>query len=119
MDELTEDHTKDSIFNRDHVFAHLNFHLCSGSFKLLTTKCVNSAPSQSVALIEAEFSDVRWDSEVRPRSSTWECSMSLGAVYVRDKATPGTLFPALASPQSREPKVSMALFCFVLKPNHF
>ena len=56
-------------------------------------------------VIEVEFSDLRWDSEMRPRSSTWEFSMSLGALFVRDKLTTGTLFPDLVCPQGRESQV--------------
>ena len=43
---------------------------------------------------------------MRPRSSTWEFSMSLGALFVRDKLTTGTLFPALVCPQGWESQVT-------------
>lgn len=56
-------------------------------------------------VIEVEFSDLRWDSEMRPRSSTWEFSMSLGALFVGDTLTTGTLFPALVCPQGRDSQV--------------
>ena len=107
LGELADSHLNDTIFNRDHVFAHLNFRLGAGSFKLANTKHSNTVGQITIALpvVEAEFSDLRWDSEVRPRTSTWEFSMSLGALFVRDKLTPGTMFPALVSPQSRESKV--------------
>lgn len=57
-------------------------------------------------VIEVEFSDLRWDSEMRPRSSTWEFSMSLGALFVRDKLTTGTSFPELVCPQGWESQVT-------------
>ena len=56
-------------------------------------------------VIEVEFSDLKWNSEMRPRSSTWEFSMSLGALFVRDKLTTETLFPHLVCPQGRESQV--------------
>ena len=112
LDELADNqHLNESIFNRDQVFAHLNFRLDAGSFKLINTKQSNTS-SQTTALpvVEAEFSDLRWDSEMRPRSSTWEFNMSLGALFVHDKLTPGTLFPSLVCPQGRESKVSKFSF---------
>ena len=112
LDELADNqHLNESIFNRDQVFAHLNFRLDAGSFKLINTKQSNTS-SQTTALpvVEAEFSDLRWDSEMRPRSSTWEFNMSLGALFVRDKLTPETLFPSLVCPQGRESKVSKFTF---------
>ena len=112
LDELAENqHPNESTFNRDQVFAHLNFRLNAGSFKLINTKQSNSS-SQTTALpvVEAEFSDLRWDSEMRPRSSTWEFNMSLGALFFYDKLTPGTLFPSLVCPQGRESKVSLYTF---------
>ena len=102
LDELAESHLNESIFNRDHVFANLNFHLESGSFKLMDStfgnKKANLLPKP---IVEIEFSDVKWNSEVRPRSGTWEFCLSLGAMYVRDKVTTGTLFPLLVSPQTK------------------
>ncbi|KAJ7382631.1 hypothetical protein OS493_033687 [Desmophyllum pertusum] len=104
LGELADSHLNESIFNRDQVFAHLNFRLDAGSFKLVNTKHSNTVAQTTTALpvVEVEFSDLRWDSEMRPRSSTWEFSMSLGALFVRDKLTTGTLFPALVCPQGRE-----------------
>ena len=63
-------------------------------------------------VVEVEFSDLRWDSEMRPRSSTWEFSMILGALFVRDKLTIGTLFPALVCPQGRESQVHDLVLLF-------
>ncbi|XP_022802556.1 vacuolar protein sorting-associated protein 13D-like isoform X2 [Stylophora pistillata] len=110
LGELADSHLSESIFNRDQVFAHLNFRLDTGSFKLVNTKQSNSFSQTTTVLpvVEVEFSDLRWNSEMRPRSSTWEFSMSLGALFVRDKLTTGTLFPALVCPQGRESqKVSL------------
>lgn len=107
LGELADTHLNESIFNRDQVFAHLNFRLEAGSFKLVNTKHKNTVSQTTTVLpvIEVEFSDLRWDSEMRPRSSTWEFSMSLGALFVHDKLTAGTLFPALVCPQGRESQV--------------
>lgn len=104
LGELADGHLNESIFNRDQVFAHLNFRLGAGSFKLVNKKHSNLASHIATVLpvIELEFSDLRWDSEMRPRTSTWEFSMSLGALFVRDKLTQGTLFPTLVCPQGRE-----------------
>lgn len=112
LGELADSHLNESIFNRDQVFAHLNFRLDAGSFKLVNTKHSNTVSQTTTALpvVEVEFSDLRWDSEMRPRSSTWEFSMSLGALFVRDKLTTGTLFPALVCPQGRESQVSDLFF---------
>lgn len=94
------------------MFAHLNFRLGAGSFKLVHTKHSNTVSQTATVLpvVEVEFSDLRWDSEMRPRSNTWEFSMSLGALFVRDKLTPGTLFPALVCPQGRESQASKFVF---------
>ena len=102
LDELAESHLNESIFNRDHVFAHLNFHLESGAFTLMDSTVGNGKESNlPKAIMEIEFSDVKWNSEVRPRSGTWEFCLSLGAMYIRDKVTTSTLFPLLVSPQTK------------------
>ncbi len=74
-----------------------------------------SQTTTALPVVEVEFSDLRWDSEMRPRSSTWEFSMSLGALFVRDKLTTGTLFPALVCPQGRESQVSDLFSKFLLR----
>ena len=92
------DNFDESIFKRDSVFAKLNFHLSSGSFKLKTTRPKTGSPSE---VIEVELSDVKWNSEVRPRSSTWECSLKLGSVHIWDRMTQNSLFPVLVCPQAK------------------
>lgn len=108
LGELADgDHLNESIFNRDQVFARLNFRLGAGSFKLVAKKHSNVAWHATILpVIELEFSDLRWDSEMRPRTSTWEFSMSLGSLFVRDKLTQGTLFPYLICPQVQESQAS-------------
>ncbi|KAK3737381.1 hypothetical protein QZH41_011519 [Actinostola sp. cb2023] len=105
LDELSGPVENQSIFNRDRVFAHLNIHLGSGCFKLLTvreTKVDNTTQMTQSPVIELEFSNACWESEVRPQSSTWECKMSLGGIHVRDKLTKGSLFPELVAPQVKK-----------------
>ena len=107
LDELSGPVENQSIFNRDRVFAHLNIHLGSGCFKLLTvreTKVDNTTQMTQSPVIELEFSNACWESEVRPQSSTWECKMSLGGIHVRDKLTKGSLFPELVAPQVKVKK---------------
>ena len=78
--------------------------LNSGTFALV----VGSRP-----LTEIEFSTVEWISELRPKTSTWEFNVSLGAVYLRDLFNKDTLFPVLIQPQER-----VCRHCFyMLGPN--
>ncbi|XP_048580764.1 intermembrane lipid transfer protein VPS13D isoform X3 [Nematostella vectensis] len=100
LDELSDPSRNQSIFNRDKVFARLNICLDSGSFKLLNS---TSSGHSSTPIVEVEFCNATWESEVRPQSSTWEFNMSLGAIHARDRFTKGTLFASLVSPQERKP----------------
>lgn len=49
--------------------------------------------------VELQFSAVLLRVESRPRSSAHAVHASLGAVVLRDRVTPDTLFPVLVAPQ--------------------
>lgn len=91
----------DSIFKRDTVFAHLNFHLDRGHFKLMTINKDRQSQEELQPLIEIAYADVRWRSQVCPRSSTWQSIMSLGSLFIKDEISEGNIFPYLVSPQSK------------------
>lgn len=96
LEEIQEGQVDDSIFKRDNVFAHLNFHLDSGRFKLVTSKgCVTHG--ELLPLVEMSFADVRWMSRVCPRSSTWQSNVSLQSIHVSDKMSEGNVFKYLVS----------------------
>ena len=100
MEEIQEGSTNDSIFKRDTVFAHLNYHLDSGHFKLIATKS-RMSHGELQPLVEVVFSDVRWMSRVCPRDSTWQSNMSLRSVLVEDKMSEGNVFKHLVSAQPK------------------
>ena len=100
LEEIQEGNTDNSIFKRDTVFAHLNYHLDSGHFKLIATRNHMSRGEQQ-PLIEIVFSDVRWMSRVCPRSSTWQSNVSLRSVLIEDKMSEGNIFKYLVSAQSK------------------
>jgi hypothetical protein len=100
LEEIQEGNTDDSIFKRDTVFAHLNYHLDSGHFKLITTKN-HMTHGELQPLVEIVFADVRWMSRVCPRNSTWQSTMSLRSVLVKDKMSEGNVFKYLVSDQSK------------------
>ena len=105
LEEIQEGSTNDSIFKRDTVFAHFNFHLDSGQFKLITTKN-HMTHGELQPLVEIVFTDVRWMSRVCPRNSTWQSNVSLQSVLVKDKMSEGNVFKYLVS---AEPKLSSEL----------
>lgn len=49
--------------------------------------------------VELQFSSVCVRVETRPRTSSHALHVSLGAVCLRERITPGTLFPVLVAPQ--------------------
>jgi hypothetical protein len=102
LEEIQEGSTNDSIFKRDTVFAHLNYHLDSGHFKLIATGS-HVTHGELQPLVEIAFSDVRWMSRVCPRSSTWQSNVSLRSVLIEDKMSEGNIFKYLVSAQ---PKLS-------------
>ena len=106
MEEIQEGSTDDSIFKRDTVFAHLNFHLDSGHFKLITSKN-HMKHGELQPLVEISYTDVRWMSRVCPRNSTWQSNVSLRSVVVEDKMSEGNVFKYLVSAQ---PKLSSDVF---------
>lgn len=97
LEEIYEGGTDDSIFKRDTVFAHLNFHLDSGHFKLVTSQ----NRGELRPLVEFSFADVRWMSRVCPKNSTWQSSVSLRSVLVKDKISEGNVFKYLVSDQAK------------------
>ncbi len=97
------------IAYKDLVFAQLSFTLKRGTTRLLTcsspsgttspTMSKKAAASRKRLLFEFEFTDTKIECENRPRIRSYKFTMSLGAMYVRDRVTPGTVFPLLVSPQ--------------------
>ena len=87
----------------DVIFAQLSFTLKKGTTRLLS--CSPSSPLTSTStskrrlLFEFEFTDTKVDCETRPRTKSHKLNLTLGAMYLRDKVTPDTVFPMLISPQ--------------------
>ncbi|XP_038078266.1 vacuolar protein sorting-associated protein 13D-like isoform X2 [Patiria miniata] len=109
MDVIGDPMADSTLLKRDHVFALLNLNLQGGSFKLCSTTpspvTANSAsmrgPDSMAPIIELEFAGVKMSLESRLRTSSMLFKAKLGALYVRDVMTKGSLFPVLVSPQQR------------------
>jgi hypothetical protein len=61
--------------------------------------------------VELQFSGVRVGVESRPRAAAHALHVSLGAVCLRERLTPHTLFPVLVAPQVRTPPLPAIFFC--------
>ncbi|XP_022090239.1 vacuolar protein sorting-associated protein 13D-like isoform X2 [Acanthaster planci] len=112
MDVIGDPMADSTLLKRDHVFALLNLNLQGGSFKLCSAAAApmtqDSAPTPSkrradsmAPIIELEFAGVKMSLESRLRTSSMLFRAKLGALYVRDVMTKGSLFPLLVSPQQR------------------
>jgi hypothetical protein len=75
--------------------------LKQASLKLTTTAKAGKGVG-GVVLFQAELESVRLEHESRPRTESQLVGLSLGAIYLRDKVTPASLFPLLIAPQTAE-----------------
>ncbi len=107
MDVIGDPIADSTLLKRDHVFALLNFSLKGGSFQLCSSSTSSTATSPATdskyarTLVELEFAGVDMSLESRLRTSSMLFTARLGALYIRDIMTKGTLFPVLVSPQQK------------------
>ncbi|GAB6019931.1 hypothetical protein CHUAL_001462 [Chamberlinius hualienensis] len=87
----------DSLFRRDFVFARINFTLKSGVFAITST--VSDSSTVTEPLLNLELSSVSLGVELRPRAASTLFDLTLGALYVKDAMTTGSIFPFIAAPQ--------------------
>ena len=80
------------------MYSHVAVNLKQASLKLTSAK---EGPER-VLLFQAELEAVRLEHESRPRTGSQLVGLSLGAIYLRDRVTPGSLFPLLIAPQTAE-----------------
>ncbi|KAF9411175.1 hypothetical protein HW555_009948 [Spodoptera exigua] len=96
-----------TMLKRDTVFGKFEFILNKGSLNLCMEteadedKGVPEAAegSEGAEGVELQFSCVRVGIESRPRAASHALHVSLGAVCLRERITPNTLFPILIAPQ--------------------
>ena len=98
QDAIKEDLDVFGVSHKDVVFSHLAVHLKEASVRLLRAKVGET--SQGQLLFHAQFNDVKAAHELRPRTGSLMFSLTVGAVFLRDKITRNSLFPLLISPQS-------------------
>ena len=109
MDVIGDPIADSTLLKRDHVFALLNFSLKGGSFQLVSSYSSSTvtSPTSPVessyarTLVELEFAGVDMSLESRLRTSSMMFTARLGALYIRDVMTKGSLFPMLVSPQQK------------------
>ena len=130
LDVLGDPSADNNLLRRDAVFALLNFNLQGGSIKLCTshtngythpavppTHIPNTrTPSHHLdpgssppgdpgggveTITELEFTGVKMSFEWRMRTSSYLFSAKLGALFVHDVMTKGSLFPHLIAPQQK------------------
>lgn len=53
-------------------------------------------------MMEFEFKNLCLNVTSRPRSSSHTIELSLGAIYLKDKITPNTIFPVLVGPPGHD-----------------
>ena len=85
---------------KDVIFAEMSFSLKRGTIQLYSKKSFNERTSSRRLLFEYEFTDTKIECETRPRLKSFKFNLSLGAMYLRDKITPDSVFPLLISPQN-------------------
>ncbi|CAG9818576.1 unnamed protein product [Phaedon cochleariae] len=84
-----------TIFKRDVVFGQFNFCLKFGTLSLCA---VDEVTNVSVPMLELEYKNLSLSILSKPRSNAHSVEISLGAVYLRDKITPSSMFPILVGP---------------------
>ena len=99
QDAIKEDLDVFGASHKDVVFSHLAVHLKEASVRLLRAKVGESSQGGQL-LFHAQFNDVKAAHELRPRTGSLMFSLTVGAIFLRDKITRNSLFPLLISPQS-------------------
>ncbi|XP_070561460.1 LOW QUALITY PROTEIN: intermembrane lipid transfer protein VPS13D-like [Ptychodera flava] len=110
LDALGDSSDDDTFMKRDSVFALLTFSLKSGTFQTERRKPSHSTKRKWIAHtgistadqvwhLGLEFADVSMSFESRPRSRSMLFNVSLGALYLRDLLTVGSIYRVLAAPQ--------------------
>ncbi|XP_069467009.1 intermembrane lipid transfer protein VPS13D [Ambystoma mexicanum] len=95
FDPTNDASSMNTFTKRDIVFAKLNFQLQGGSVTLLHRK---GHETHETAFMQLEFSGVNIDVESLPRRESSLFMVKLGALYLRDLSTEGTIFPVLVFP---------------------
>jgi len=86
---------------KDLVFAQLGFSLKTGTLRLFSRgQKTGSGRDGDKLLFEFEFTGTKVECETRPRTQSFKFSLTLGAVYLRDRITSKSVFPILVSPQN-------------------
>ncbi|KPJ12217.1 Vacuolar protein sorting-associated protein 13D [Papilio machaon] len=110
LDVIADSLEDNTLLRRDTVFGLFEFTLERGSLNL-TTEPDDRHQLQGAASpeggggggggtgVELQFSSVCVRVETRPRTGSHALHVSLGAVCLRERITPGTLFPVLVAPQ--------------------
>lgn len=95
LDVIADSLDNNTMLKRDTVFGKFEFILNKGSLNL----CMEGEVEAAGGGMELQFSCVRVGVESRPRAASHALHVSLGAVCLRERITPNTLFPILIAPQ--------------------
>ncbi|CAG9783490.1 unnamed protein product [Diatraea saccharalis] len=103
LDVLADSIENNTLLKRDTVFGKFEFELSKGSLNLSTEDEadleVDAAPERAPAGVTLQYSGVRACVEARPRGGSLALRLALGAVSLRERLTPRTLYPVLVAPQ--------------------
>lgn len=95
LSEVLEDPMDDATYlKRDVVFGQFNFSLKQGTVTL--SSALEDDPTSLKSLIELQLEKVLLGFESRPRNSSFKLTVTLGAIFLKDRLTADTIFPVSA-----------------------
>ncbi|XP_053625592.1 intermembrane lipid transfer protein Vps13D isoform X2 [Plodia interpunctella] len=97
LDVIADSIENNTLLKRDTVFGKFEFILNKGSLNLVES--AEDGDDNAATGVELQFSRVRVRVESRPRAGAHALHVSLGAVCLLSRITPGSLFPVLIAPQ--------------------
>ncbi|XP_057301627.1 intermembrane lipid transfer protein VPS13D-like isoform X2 [Hydractinia symbiolongicarpus] len=93
LEELSEHSEDGSLFNSDVMLARLNFALESGSLVL-------KSEARQHDILSLQFNKLNFISELCPKSKSWEWTMHLSSLVVKNSDENGSIFPNIFGPQT-------------------
>ncbi|KAK9746972.1 Vacuolar sorting-associated protein 13, N-terminal [Popillia japonica] len=99
LQALSDTFEDNTLLRRDVVFGQFSFTIKSG---LLNLSTIEENGKDRIPMMEFEFKNLCLNVTSRPRSSSHTIELSLGAIYLKDKITPNTIFPVLVGPPGHD-----------------
>lgn len=82
-----------AYLKRDAIFGQFNFSLKEGTIALSSAS--DDDPNTLKSLFELQLEKVLLGFEWRPRNASFKLSVTLGAIFLKDKLTKDTIFPVI------------------------